>query len=506
MMISKNPTTVNQAKKHFGRTLFNVLFASIGYVVIRMMIAPVRIKLMTALLSKEDYGLLTLVMLTVSFMTLLMSMGSLEFMLRKLPGKSSTYQFKALRTIATYFGLFALFLSIMAMAILAYWSPDHLGLSRADILACGIILVLTVHLTQLVYFLIGRSEYAQSRMLMLLYADAWFLPLVVVMWFASISLSVMLWLWLIWMFMSLIFSQMFVKTGDLLRTRPSLAQLKDVLRFGLPLMPMIMGEWIFQMQDRYVLLAFTDLESVANFTLCFNIAWVGFTTSASVLDVLITEFYKARNLVDSVSMQVLYSNAHLRKAFTMLVRYGLALGIPITLVLWIGRTPIILLLSDPKFSDAADLMRWVAPLPILYLMVILTGRLLMAIDRGRLVGSASLCAAGLHLTLHLLLTPTMAERGAALSGCIAYAVLAIYLGIRARFARWIDWHELQPVRLIIFGMVTAAGLYASVTLLNNSRFLSLALGGLICLAAMLILNIVRIADLQHIIASMNKSD
>ncbi len=490
-------------RRPLGKSLFNVLFASIGFVAIRMIIAPVRIKLLTSLLSKEDYGALTLIMLTVSFLTLMTSLGGLEFMLRKLPGRNAAYQFKALRTIATFFGLLVVMLALAGVGLLAYWQPERLGLTRSDIVACGVILVLSVHLTQLVYFLIGRSDYAQSRLLMLFHADAWFLPLLVLMWFTTISISLMLWLWVVWMLLSLILSQLFIQTATLLRIRPSRALLKDVLRFGLPLMPMIMGEWIFQMQDRYVLLAFADLEAVANFTLCFNIAWVGFTTSASVLDVLITEFYKARNLVDSTDLKILLANPPLRKAFTMLLRYGLALSIPITLVLWIGRLPIILLLSDPKFADTADLMRYVAPLPLLYLMVILTGRLLMAIDRGNIVGSGSLCAAGLHLTLHLILTPLLAERGAALSGCIAYTVLAVYLGFRARFFHWIDWHELQPVRLLAFGAITAAGLHGAVTLLGDRHFLSLAAGGLISLAAMLGFRIIHIADLHHVIASMN---
>ena len=48
------------ARPAWGRMLINVLFASVGYVAIRIIIAPVRIKLLTSLLSKEDYALLTL--------------------------------------------------------------------------------------------------------------------------------------------------------------------------------------------------------------------------------------------------------------------------------------------------------------------------------------------------------------------------------------------------------------------------------------------------------------
>ncbi len=497
------PETTNT--RHFGRTLFNILFASVGYVAIRMVIAPVRIKLMTSLLSKEDYGVLTLVMLTVSFITLLSSLGSLEFMLRRLPGRRPAWQMKTLRTIATFFGLFIFTIAVLGSGILIYLKPVKLGLTTADMIAGALILILSVHLTQIIYFLIGRSQYAQSRLLLLFQADAWFLPLLIFMWFTPITVHFMLWLWVVWLILSLLLSQCFVRTKELLQGQPSRKQLKEILHFGIPLMPMIMGEWIFQMQDRYVLLAFTDLEAVANFTLCFNIAWVGFMTSVSMLDVLITEFYKARNQVLSKDLSVLLASAPLRKAFTMMLRYGLALTLPATLILWIARHPVILLLSDPKFADAADLMRWVAPLPFLYLMVIITGRTLMAIDRGRIVGAGTLCAAGLHLALHLLLTPRMGERGAALAGCIAYGTLALYLGIRARLPRWIDWQELNPLRLFLFSLITGAGLYMSVKYLPGKNFLALAAGGSISLAAMLGLRVVRIADIHHLIASINKT-
>jgi len=486
-----------------GGTLLNVLFASVGYVVIRMLIAPVRIKLLTSLLSKEDYGLLTLVMLTISFVTLIVSLGSLEFMLRKLPGQTPSYQLKTLRTVATYFGMIAAGVGLLGVGLLVMWQPAKLGMTAADTVACGLILLLTVHITQLAYYLLGRSAYAQSRLLTLFHADVWFLPLLGLMWVMKITVSFMLWFWVAWLLLSLVLSQVFVRSRTLLRQRPSRDLFRDVLRFGVPLMPMIMGEWIFQVQDRYVLLTFTDLAAVANYTLCFNIAWVGVATGASLMDILVTEFYKARNLVRSDALDDLLADVPLRKAFTMMLRYSLALSLPIVLALWIARQPILILLSDPKFADAADLLRWVAPLPLLYLMVIIAGRTLMAMDRGAIVGMATLCAAGLHLLLNIMLAPVLAERGAALAGCIAYGALAIYLGIRARLFRWIDWQELRPLRLLVFTVVTGVGLYGSVRLLDGWNFLMLLSGGIISLSAMLGLGAIRISDMHRIIASIH---
>ena len=504
----ENPVTVPPPRnppssRRFGRTLFNLLFASFGYVAIRMVIAPVRIKLMTSLLSKEDYGLLTLIMLTISFITVISSLGSLEFMLRKLPGRDEKHQFQTLRTVATYFGLIAGAIAFIGVGFLLLWPPAKLALAPAQAVACGLILVLTVHLTQLSCFLIGRSAYAQSRLLMLLYSDAWFLPLLALMWFTDITAGFMLWLWTFWLIVSLGASQVWVKTRDLLRLRPSRKQFGQILRFGIPLLPMIMGEWIFQMQDRYVLLAFTDLEAVANFTLCFNIAWVGAATGTSLLDVLITEFYKARTRVPSTDPEVLFANAPSRKAFTLMLRYALVLSLPIGLALWFARVPIILLLSAPKFADVAPLMRWLAPLPFLYLMAIIGGRALVALDRGAVVGAGTLCAAGLDLILSLTLTPILAERGVALSGCISYGTLAIYLGLRGRVYRWIDWAELRPGRLLLYAAVSGLGIHLATLWLENQHLASLLLAGGLILGAMLLLGLVRKEDARHLLDSMH---
>jgi len=486
-----------------GRTLFNLFFASFGYVAIRMVIAPVRIKLLTSLLTKEDYALLTLVMLTVSFISLVTSLGSLEFMLRKLPGRAVAYQFETLRTVMTAFGLLTGLIALAGAGILIAWQPDKLGLTPGHIVACALILILTVHLIQLVYFLMGRSQYAQSRLLMLIYADAWFLPLAGFMWFIDIQVGFMLWLWVVWLLGSLILAMAYVGPRPLLAQRFSRRRLSDIFVFGIPLMPMVMGEWIFQMQDRYVLLAFTNLEAVANFTLCFNIAWVGATTGMSLLDVLVTEFYKARNRVRSTNLEDLLAAVPLRTSFSLLLRYGLVLGIPILLALWIGRVPIILLLSDPKFADAAPIMRWVAPLPFLYLLVVITGRTLVAMDRSAVVGAGTLCAAGLHLVLSILLAPRLAERGVALAGCIAYATLAIYLGVRGKVHRWIEWPQLRIGRMLLFILATAFGLHGAVVWLPGRHLLALLAGGAISLAAMLGLGLVHIDDVRHLIQSMH---
>ena len=126
----------------------------------------------------------------------------------------------------------------------------------------------------------------------------------------------------------------------------------------------------------------------------------------------------------------------------------------------------------------------------------------MAIDRGTLVGAATLCAAGLHLVLSIILVPLLAERGVALAGCIAYGVLAVYLGARARLFRWIDLSELRPFRLIVFAALSGLGWYAASVLLEGKPVRTLVAGGGVSLTALFALGLIRMSDLHHFMKSM----
>ena len=121
--------------------LFNLLFASVGYIFIRLLLTPVRIKLLTSLLDKADYGLLSLIMLSISFMLLGTSLGSLEFLLRRLPGRDPDYQYGVLKTVVSSFGSLSILLAFLGVLVLELIGPDRLGLTRWDLVAAGLLLV-----------------------------------------------------------------------------------------------------------------------------------------------------------------------------------------------------------------------------------------------------------------------------------------------------------------------------------------------------------------------------
>ncbi len=479
------------------RHLFNLLFASVGYIVIRLLLTPVRIKLLTTMLDKADYGLLSLVMLSISFLLLGTSLGSLEFLLRRLPGRDPDYQYGVLKTVVSSFGGLSIALAFLGVLVLELIGPDRLGLSRLDLVAAGLLLVLNVHLAQLCYFMMGQGRYAKSRLLNLINSEGWLLPLLL-RWGAGVDVSTVLWIWVGWLAFCLVLAQWLVPAARIARARREPGQLRQILAFGIPLLPMVMGEWVFQLQDRYVLAGLMSLEKVAEYSLCFSIVWVGVSAGISVLDVLVPEFFRLRNLNPSHDAAELARDPTLRHGFTLMLRCALIVAVPVTAALVICPLPILRILSSPKFHDAAPLMVWLAPIPLLYLLGLIGGRTLIAVDRGKIVGTTTLLVAFLNLGLTLALVPALGEHGAALSGCLSYACLALYLGARCRFPSWISWRDLKPVPLALYTLTSAAAFWIARTHLMSpgiaGSLLVLAAGGAATVGAMALFRVMSKAD------------
>lgn len=488
-----------------GRFLFGVFFASFGFVALRFILSPVRIKILSTILSKEEYGSLTLISLTISFITLAASLGSLEFLIRKLPGRGEDYQLSCLKTVVVWFGSLALLLAAGGVVVFSLWPSKILNLGFWDWLACGLVLVLTVYMTQLSYYLLGRSQYSLSRVLQLIFADTWFLPIIFLAMFGDVWTGQVLWVWVIWLILTVMIAHRWVPWRRIVAEPASMQTLREVLKFGLPLAPMIFGDWLFRVQDRYVLLAYTNIEVVANYTLCINVAMIGQIVGCSLLDILLTEFFKIRNRIATKSLDVLIANKNLRNGFTLMLRYSLVIIVPIGMVLAMTGLDVLKVLSSPQFYDAAVILPWTVPIPLFYLLSFIFGRVLISLERGRLVGWVTLLLAGVNIGLSLLIVPWGGAKGAALANGISFALLAGYLGWSLKFWRWIEWSELSLVRLGLFVLVCGVGFYGCSQWLQLGSFLVLAVGGLWSLVWILLLGLAKKSDLQRLFGQYSKT-
>jgi O-antigen/teichoic acid export membrane protein len=437
------------------------LFASVGYVVLQLMLTPIRIKLMTTLLTKEQYGVLTLAIMSVSCVAALVSCGSFEYLLRKAPGQPAAVQQGLLRMAFIFFGGLSIAVSAIGVTGLVWCMPPIPGFPVPAILACGIGVVAYLHLLTKAFYLLSCGRPIPYRATQFLYADIWFLPLVLILLVYPLHLAHILWVWVGWLALTILATWRLTPLTQAAERRHIDVRLRDMIAFGLPLLPMVFGEWLFRLGDRYVVITLLDPEALANYSLCMNIALIAYMIGLNMIALILPDFNRLKNTLTGDALTRPWQSAELRRIFSLMLRYSLVFSLVGGAALTLVGPHILLVLSDPKFLDAAVIFPWAAPASLFFLLQAVFNRTLMALDRSPLVGGLTLACAALNVGLNLVLVPHLQERGAALATGISLACLAGASGVCVQAWRWVDWAELKPLPILLSAALSAAGMYAA---------------------------------------------
>ena len=503
-----------------SRRLVAYLFsATLGFMAFRFLLTPVRIKVLTTLLDKTEYGTLSLLISTASCLAVLCTCGSLEFLRSRCPGAPASFQYGALQSSLIFVPIAAA-LAFPIAGLLAWWQPAKLHVDGPDYFITAAIAVLMLHIVQRVYFLMGQRKYLTSRVTMVVHAELWFMPLIP-FWFAGALTGVwfMQWIpfwndgvltvrtvlaaWCGWLLLTLLVTHSWIGFRRMGSEPVERVPFATLLRFGAPLLPMIVGDWLFQLQDRYVLITMMDATAVANYALCVSVAMVGFAAGASVIDVFSTEFFKlCTDLSKTDTATGLAAHERLRGVFDLMIRYGLFVTVPVMAGLGFMGEPILAVISDPKYIEVAPLLQWTAPIPVLFVLYYILGRVLLAMGRNLFLGGATLAAGLLNIALNIMLVPLLDERGTALATVISLLVLIAALGWAMHIRAWIPRYTPLLLRTAAAYAACAGGLLLIRQSLPGPALLTLVAGATWCLAACLASGLTKRADLADLRACL----
>lgn len=445
------PEPSKPAPHRLGRLLLFVL-PSFGYMGLRFLLNPLRMRLLTEMLPKELYGSLTLAVTTVTFLAILSSLGGFEFLMRRLPGLPPSLQRGWLHLIMSRLALPGWLLAgaAGAAAKAAGWLP---ALSVPDLALSWSALGLTSWLMYRTYYSLGCGDLLRVRIIQLFQSDLWFIVFVALGSWAAASLTNSLWVWMGWLAATAIGVRLWSRLPAE-KTRPT-ERFRTVLHYGVPLLPMIWGEILFRLADRYVLLGFFDLKIVADYTLCMNMAMMVYVMGISLLDLASPPLYAECNRQTAGAGPG--PNDAMRRLFSAMMRHMWGIGLPAGLALAVFHRDIFQILSGPAFREASVLLPWMAFIPFVYLTVTATSRALLAMNRPRLVGGATLAAAGMNLGLDVLLAPRWGGVGIAVATVFSMAVLACALGWVLGWRSWLLRSELRPGSIALATVICATG-------------------------------------------------
>lgn len=466
---------------------------SFGFVVLRFLLAPVRIRVLTGLLDPADYGVVTLVSMSATAMAFVFSLGGFEAWLRWLPGARDdaerAAQFRGVFMISSGFGCLA-GLALVLDWIPARWFGDTGGSVSSWLLAIFFLMFLHVH--QRIYFLLGTQQHTKARLTQLLWADLWFLLLLPAgnsFW----TSSGVLWMWSGWILLTSLGTWSWVPLAASMRSGARAMVNYRLVLGGLPVLPLMMSEWVIRLSGQYLLLAFTDAATMALYALSLNIALVGMAAGVPLVDVMIAHI----NAQDRKKAGVVQHTVspHAKVIFSRGCRILGALSLAVGLGLVFFPNAIVRLLAASAYHQAADYLPWAALLPLFMLMNLVMGRLALACGRARLAGVASLAGA---------LGGFVASAGFYISFSIAGIFLGITLGLLVTFlvlayglgiARWLNLRELRPFRLLAGGLFLALCL-AGVAVFIENGLAQLAVATVVVVLTAALFRWVELADVR----------
>jgi O-antigen/teichoic acid export membrane protein len=474
--------------------LAHFLSLTFGFMAARFILAFAQISVLTRLLTKDEYGTLTLLIVSVSFTAILLSLGHFEFLVRRLPGRTDEYQWAVLKRVWCFFGTLAVAVAVAGFAGFAWIRPAKVALGPLEYGIAAVYLVLLVYLLQRIFFFVSRAEWIRVRVLQLLYSDTWFLPLLIVALFMKVGLRSVVVVWALWVIVAFALARSWLAPMAR-KASAETVRIREVLVFGVPLLPLLTGEMLFRLGDRYVLLGLRNAEAVANYTLCLNLAVIVYTVGASALDLFVPEFNKIRNrLPAATTLRDLAAHEPLRGLFTAMLRYTLIIALCGGLFILICGRQLLMLLSGDKYLDVAYVMPSLTLVPLFFLLWVVFNRILLAADKTRLIGGVTLAVAVMNLGLNLLLVPSLGEIGSALSLTTSLAALSAFTMISVKAEFWIERRRLMLPRLALLLVVNAAGLLAARTFLGQHALLCLLAAGAWSLIGIVALRLVDLKD------------
>ena len=194
---------------------------------------------------------------------------------------------------------------------------------------------------------------------------------------------------------------------------PKFLMLREQLRFGLPLVPSGLSDWVMNSSDRYVISIF------------LGTAYVGYYSPGYILGNIILMFINSLGCVLPVVLTKHFDEDRMDAVETILSRtlkYFVALALPAVFGLSILSYPILSVLSTEEIASQGYLITpFVAMSMLLFGVASILGNIIALVKRTDLSAKIWILAAALNLGLSVLFVPKIGILGAALATLVAFA-------------------------------------------------------------------------------------
>ncbi|MCK6554772.1 lipopolysaccharide biosynthesis protein [Candidatus Binatia bacterium] len=444
----------------------------------------------TRLLSREEFGVLSLVLVTVTLIGAFGRLGFPQATTRfyatwRTRGRGALVEFcNAMLTGAVAGGVGA---ALVALALLSWLAGGNHAVIAPMRLA---LLVVVIRVAGAVIFEIYRAS-----------EDVWTFAVVqVLLRWAPVLLSIALLIAYQRSAYAVVLGLVvaegvvtgasavgLVRRGAITGLRWSRPATRAATAYGLPLTIVGAGSFLLQYGDRYLIGRFLGLDAVAIYTVPYDLA----TNLATML------FLPLQLATLPIAFRLwAEEGAESTARFTsQLLTYALAMAVPLgTLFLLLNRE-LILVFASEKYGTSASLTPYLLPGVLMDQLTFVAAFGLRVLRSTVAAAGITLAGAALNVALNLVLLPLLGLTGAAVATTLAYGAILVASYAYARQALVLHVHY----RLILKSMLATAVMAVLVTLaarLCSSVFIDLLIRGTLGVAVVVLAMLALDRDLR----------
>lgn len=426
-------------EKNTYRSLLSISWQSFAYgigILGRQAFLFLVLPVFTSFMPQAEYGVVAVLASSVAFMNTLTNAGLPAATFRMYNDVQDAQTRRIL--LGSSFWLFFLFALILAgfltfsaenFSQLIFESPDYAievqivgGILVAETLINYGFILLRIQVrpfaTSIQNLVLVISQVSLAAVLVRYYglgAQGYFLGYLIG---ASITLLIMIWL-----------------VRRALCFRASWVQIRELLSYGIPLIPTTISMWALRLADRSLIARFVGLEQVAVYEIGYRIGWLVFLGVAP---------FNAAWPQFSFSIMHKKSAPKVYRDVLTFITAGWAL---LALMVIAFSPELVGAVAPQSYEYSIYIIPWVAVSAVFFGMYFVMSLGLKIEKKTYLLSLVALIAAGLNIGLNILLLPRIGILAAALNTFVAYFLLAVlsYFFSQRFFNIPLDWSRLAKI-------------------------------------------------------------
>ena len=403
-------------------------------------------------LTIEEFGVYSIINISIFFLAGLLSLAMQEFIVKDIAGKSNKYMKLKTGNILK-FAFMVVLISLILLSFLKGTYLSAMGITFSLAWQFSLFIIGINVLSGLLYwgYMRAKKQMVTASIYELLFKSAWILPILIIAPLGVLTINNIFGIRL-----AIAFALFVVLIVHLSREGISIQQkvdwkyIKRALAFSLPLVTLMISNWVITASDRYFLAFFHDAIAVGYYSYVYSL--LNFIGVLGIIAGLVVYPYMAEA----------WNTGKKKKSnflFNASLKYALILTIPSLVGVFILRNEIISMLSGVKYLEATSLIPILLIFPLIEVIILVFQKPLLLANRTKEIASIFGIGMILNALLNLFLIPRWSMHGAAFATMITYVVMFFAFLVLVKKYCSFNFEFLKIERMIVSTVIMGAFIF-----------------------------------------------